>query len=466
MASFDPRREGGRGARRGRRGTRRAPRASATATRGVRKPPRPSPWDLRRRPRAADPTRAAPWRPPWWSTCASRRGAWRRGTRRPRRTRGRRGTSPGRRRPSRAPRRWRRPTPGTRRARPPRRPETSPGTRLGTMDRRRREVRLETPAAAVWASVPESPPRAPRRTPTRMGFGAASAGAATARARDASPNPRDSRRLGGSPRTEAHPSRRPSPRACRPPSPRTRTSPPRPPRPRARHGGLCPEPRDDRAAVPPGQRCRLARVEADYKWRPRASRRARVLCASLRVFEEAPHADVRGPRLVRGRAHRRRRWCRRETPPAQTPRTLRGCARGPTPASGRWGGSRRARGRARRDPSRPHRLRRQTSAAPHAPVAVSGAAPATNFARRALLTSGIRPPTWSGVFRARCRRRAGPHRWRARVWHRAARPRELASRALSNPSLRDLTASPTRGPEAPDPPPPRSRSHARRRHAR
>ena len=85
-----------------------------------------------------------------------------------------------------------------------------------------------------WASVPESPPRPPRRTPTRMGFGAASAGAATARARDASPNPRDSRRLGGSPRTEAHPSRRPSPRACRPPSPRTRTSPPRPPRPRAR----------------------------------------------------------------------------------------------------------------------------------------------------------------------------------------------------------------------------------------
>ena len=52
------------------------------------------------------------------------------------------------------------------------------------------------------------------------------------------------------------------------------------------------------AAVPPGRRCRLARVEARGGLEPRV---ARVLYASLRVPEEAPHADVRGPRLVRGR---------------------------------------------------------------------------------------------------------------------------------------------------------------------
>ena len=137
---------------------------------------------------------------------------------------------------------------------------------------------------------------------------------------------------------------------------------------------------------------------------------------------------MRGPRLVRDAPPAATVVPSRDTASANTSNASGLCC-GPTPASGRWGGSRRARGRARRDPSRPHRLRRQTSAAPHAPVAVSGAAPATGFARPTDIWDSTADV--SGVFRARCRRRAGPHRWRARVWRRCT-TRELASSALSN----------------------------------
>ena len=337
---------------------------------------RPSPWARRRAPRR-DP-RAAPWRPPWWSPCASRR----RCMAVQRRPRARSRTASGRGAPSRRRRQDAAHTGNTPCA-PTAPTRNVPGDAAGdhgpSPPRGTPSKRQQPPYGPRFR---RASPDAPRRTPTRMGFGAASAGAATARARDASPNRGgDSRRLGGSPRTEAHPSRRPSPRACRPPSPRTRTSPPRPPRPRARPRRSLPdEPRDDRAAI-----------RRDGGAASPASKLVEASSLASRACSAPAFASLRRRHTRRARSparsgtpHRRRRWCRRETPPAQTPRTLRPLV---APLQPQAGGA---------EVAGLEAVRGATLLAPIASAADIGGAPrarrcergrSSHAARRALLTS-------------------------------------------------------------------------------